>query len=160
MSALLFLFLVVPAVELALLIEVGRRIGTGPTLALIVLTGVCGASLARHQGLNVIRQVERETALGHLPGEALIDGLLILLAAALLITPGLLTDTVGFLVLIPGTRAIVKDVVRRRLAQHIQEGTVHFTMYSSSPPPQGDVYDVTPEDGPPPRPSLPSDRHD
>ena len=87
MTRLLLLFVVLPTAELALLIEVGKRVGTGATLALIVATGIVGASLARRQGLGVVGVVQRETAAGRLPASTLIDGVIILLAGALLVTP-------------------------------------------------------------------------
>ena len=96
MGRLLLLFVLVPALELVLLIELGQRIGTLPTLGLIVLTGVVGASLARSQGLRVLQELQRETEAGRLPAEPLVDGALILVAGALLVTPGVLTDAFGF----------------------------------------------------------------
>ena len=92
MGRLLLLFILVPAVELVLLIEIGSRIGTLATLALIVGTGALGAILARRQGLRTIRQIQRELEAGRLPTDSLMDGVLILVAAALLVTPGILTD--------------------------------------------------------------------
>ncbi len=110
---LLLLFTVVPLVELGLLIQLGRVIGLVPTIAIVLSTGFAGAALARWQGLATIRRVQTDMAAGRVPAEALVDGLLILVAGALLLTPGLLTDAVGFLLLIPPTRA----AVRRALVQ-------------------------------------------
>ena len=81
MGRLLVLFVVLPAVELALLIELGQRIGTLATLTLIVVSGVVGASLARSQGLQVLKQVQERISMGEMPAEPLLDGLLILIAA-------------------------------------------------------------------------------
>ena len=94
MGRLLLLFIVVPAVELALLIEIGQRVGTLATLALIVASGVLGAALARTQGLQVLANVRTRINAGELPADSLLDGLLILIASALLVTPGVLTDAV------------------------------------------------------------------
>ena len=80
MGWLLLLFVVLPAVELALLIEIGSRIGTLETIGLIVITGVVGASLARSQGLRVLRRVQGEIAAGEMPADSLIDGVMILIA--------------------------------------------------------------------------------
>ena len=102
------LFIIIPAVELVLLIEVGKLIGTLPTIGLIVATGFIGATLARHQGLTVLSRLRSEVGAGHLPGDALLDGALILVAGALLVTPSVLTDAVGCLLLIPPTRAGLK----------------------------------------------------
>jgi UPF0716 protein FxsA len=116
---LLVLFTVVPLVELYLLIRVGGVIGVLPTIAVVVVTGAVGAALARWQGLGVLRRFQHELSEGRAPTGTLIDGLLILLAAVLLLTPGLLTDLVGFLLLVPGGRALVRRAasvaVERRL---------------------------------------------
>ena len=123
---LLLLFVVLPAVELALLIELGSRFGTLHTLALIVITGVVGASLARGQGLAIVRQIQSEVAEGRLPAQSLVDGVIILLAAALLVTPGVLTDAFGFLCLVPAFRSRVKHVLWRRLERAVAENRVHL----------------------------------
>jgi UPF0716 protein FxsA len=123
MPLLLLLFIAVPAVELALLIEVGQRLGTVPTLGLIVATGVLGAGLARHQGLAVLGRVRAETAAGRVPAGCRVDGLLIQIAGAVLMTPGLLTDLLGFALLIPPVRSAVKSALRRRFEVHVIPGT-------------------------------------
>ena len=115
------LFIILPAVELAVLIEVGRHIGILATLALIVTTGVLGAYLARSQGLAVLRQMRVETAAGRLPAEPLVDGVIILLAGAVLLTPGFLTDIAGFLCLIPAFRRMVKAMLWRKLNRMAQQ---------------------------------------
>ena len=122
MVKLLMLFILVPATELALLIEVGRQIGTINTLLLIVATGVLGASLAGRQGVGVVRKIQVEMASGHLPGGAIFDGLLILIAGIVLMTPGILTDIAGFLCLIPATRRAIKATIIRRMEAAVQEG--------------------------------------
>jgi len=121
---LLLLFVALPALELALLIELGSRIGTVPTLAIIVVTGVVGASLARRQGLGVVRDIQRETAAGRLPAAAVVDGAILLVAAALLVTPGVLTDAAGFLCLIPAFRRRVRGLAIRRFERAVREGRV------------------------------------
>jgi UPF0716 protein FxsA len=126
MGRLLLLFVVLPAVELALLIELGSRFGTLHTLALIVVTGVVGATLARNQGLGVMRQVQAEMTAGELPAASLVDGAIILVAAALLVTPGVLTDAFGFLCLVPGFRAVIRRALRRRLEAAVEENRVHL----------------------------------
>ena len=150
MALLFLLFVVLPAIELSLLIEIGSRIGTMETLALIVVTGMVGASLARYQGLQVLRNVEMETAQGRLPGAALVDGMIILVAAALLVTPGILTDVAGFLCLVPFTRQVFKSLLWRWFEDRVRKGganmTVHFGGRGERP--EGDVYDVTPEKPP------------
>jgi UPF0716 protein FxsA len=151
---LLLLFIVLPAAELALLIEVGRRIGTAATLALIVLTGVAGATLARWQGLGVLRAIRTETAAGRLPAAELVDGLILLLASALLVTPGVLTDALGFLCLVPAFRSHLRAILRRRFERAVAEGRVVVVHWQETGDPTGPrVRDVTPapDEQPPPR---------
>jgi UPF0716 protein FxsA len=114
---LLLLFTVVPLVELFLLVKLGTVIGIGPTVLIVICTGVLGAWLARWQGLGVLRRVSDDLAQGRLPADALIDGLLILIAGAVLLTPGLITDALGFLLLVPQGRALVRRTVAARLGQ-------------------------------------------
>ena len=155
MGRLLLLFILVPAVELALLIELGRMIGTPGTLAIILLTGAVGASLARHQGLRVLRDLQAESAAGRLPADSIMDGVIILLAGALLITPGILTDVFGFLCLVPATRALGKRAIRRRFERAVREGGVVLMgdlKGPSEPGAGGPIVDVSAEPDPPPAP--------
>lgn len=117
---LLALFTLVPIVELYLLLELGQRMGWLSTLALVLLTGALGAALARSQGLQVLRKVQAETARGALPTEALLDGLMIFVAGAVLLTPGLLTDFAGFFLLVPAGRRWVRQLVSRRLGKRFR----------------------------------------
>lgn len=128
------LFVALPMLELSLLIEIGGWIGTPATLGLIVATGVVGAALARQQGLRVLGEVQREVAIGRLPAGSLLDGLLILVAAALLVTPGVLTDAFGFLCLTPGFRRMVKREMVRRLERAVAENRVQVTFVDTSDP--------------------------
>ena len=122
------MFILIPAVELALLLEIGKRIGTLATLVLIVATGVLGAALARRQGLGVLRAARAEAAAGRLPAAALVDGVIILLAGAVLITPGVLTDVFGFLCLIPISRGWIKTLIGRWLMRASREGRIRVSV--------------------------------
>ena len=136
-----------------LLIEVGKRIGTVETIGLIVLTGIVGASMARSQGLRVLSHVQQEVAGGKMPTESLVDGIMILIASALLVTPGVLTDAFGFLCLAPGFRALVKNEIVRRFEKAVAENRVHVqyadmsggAAFGSGVPPGGPIVDVTPD---------------
>ena len=142
------LFVALPAVELGLLIEIGGRIGTPGTIAVILLTGMVGASLARWQGLGVIGRMQAEMAKGELPAGSLVDGVVILLASALLVTPGVLTDVFGFLCLVPAFRSVLKEVARRRFETMVAEQRVHVSMHFDdvgNAGPRSPVYDITPE---------------
>jgi UPF0716 protein FxsA len=147
LAKLLLLFTVVPLVELVLLLEIGRRIGTLAALVLIVATGIAGALLAKRQGLGVLRRIQAELAAGHAPAAAIVDGLIILVAGALLVTPGLLTDVVGFLCLVPMTRRTVRAVLWRLLARAVQQGRgIVYLRFddrtAAGPPPPGPDRDA------------------
>jgi len=117
---LLLLFTVVPLVELFLLVKLGTVIGIGATVLIVICTGVLGAWLARWQGLGVLRRLTEDMNEGRLPADALIDGLLILIAGAVLLTPGLITDALGFLLLVPQGRAVVRRTIAARLASRTE----------------------------------------
>lgn len=128
MGRLLLLFVLVPAIELALLIELGRRIGTLETLGVIAATGILGAFLARRQGLGVLRKIRQEVDDGRIPAGPIADGVMILLAAALLMTPGILTDAVGFLCLIPFTRRAIRRWLWVRLVEAVRSGKMRVSV--------------------------------
>ena len=119
---LLLLFTLVPLIELFLLVKLGTVIGIGATVLIVITTGVLGAWLARWQGLGVLRRLTEDLNQGRLPAEALIDGLLILIAGAVLLTPGLITDALGFLLLVPQGRAVVRKMIAARLEQRTAAG--------------------------------------
>lgn len=115
---LLVLFTIVPLAELYLLLQVGSILGVGLTILLVVGTGVVGAYLARLEGWRTLRQMQENLHNGIAPTGELIDAALILGAGFLLITPGIVTDIVGFSLLFPPTRAALKRAIRRRLEAH------------------------------------------
>lgn len=137
LGRLLLLFLLTPFVELALLIQVDRLIGFWPTMGIIVATGLAGSLLAKHEGLSAWQRFNRRLAEGGLPGRELADGVIILVAGALLITPGVLTDVIGFIGLIPLTRAPVRRFLIKRLKRKMEDGTmqVHVGGFGVSTPP-------------------------
>lgn len=107
-------FIVVPILELALLIRVGILIGTLNTVLVILLTGTLGAALAKQQGLTVIIRIRESLAQGQVPSDELLNGVCVLVGGFLLLTPGLLTDALGFALLIPPIREIIKKYLRRK----------------------------------------------
>ncbi|MGH9281995.1 MAG: FxsA family protein [Acidimicrobiales bacterium] len=119
MLGLLFLaFLVVPFAELFVIIQVGQAIGALNTIAVLILVSVVGAWLVKRAGLSVLRRAQARVDRGGVPGRELVDGVLVLFAGALLLTPGFVTDLVGILLLLPpvraGLRAAVIQALRRR----------------------------------------------
>jgi UPF0716 protein FxsA len=114
---LFLLFVTVPVLELFIFLVLGQRIGIGATFVIILLTGFLGAYLAKSQGLKALARYQESLAQGRLPHEAIIDSLLILIAGALLLTPGFLTDALGFALLAPS----VREVIRGRLEKSLKE---------------------------------------
>lgn len=111
---ILFLFfLVVPFVEIFLLLQVGGLIGVFPTIFLVVLTAVWGASLLRQQGFATWQRLQTQLSKGEIPAEEMIEGPILLVGGALLLTPGFFTDLLGFACLLPA--------FRQRIAQYIIE---------------------------------------
>lgn len=113
---LILLFTLIPLVEAAILFYIADYTSWLFTLGLIVFTGIVGAALARREGWRCIQTIQDRVRRGELPADSLFDGLLILIAGALLVTPGILTDITGFLLLLPGFRRIL----RRRLGEYVK----------------------------------------
>lgn len=111
---LFLLFTLVPLVELWLLFRIGGWIGAGPTIALVLITGIAGATLARREGAHAWSAVQAELAAGRIPGRKLLEALLVLMAGIVLVTPGVLTDALGLLLLARPLRArLVKRLEER-----------------------------------------------
>lgn len=110
---LAFLFLIVPLIEIWILIQVGQQIGAFPTILLLILMSIAGGILAKREGLAVWTRFRRTLARGEVPSAEAIDGVLVLFGAALLLTPGFLTDLFGLALLIPASRAGVRRAVMK-----------------------------------------------
>jgi len=123
---LLLLFFTVPLVEIYVLLEVGGIIGVLPTIVLVVLTAVMGAGLIRAQGIATLGRVQQQLERGELPAVGIIEAALLLVAGALMLTPGFVTDTIGFLILVPPLRrwAIQSFLARRIAAAGVAGGQV------------------------------------
>ena len=112
---LFLILLAVPVIEIGLFIEIGGWLGTWPTIGLVVLTALIGSILLRRQGLAAMREAQSRLAAGEDPGRLLADGAMILVAGALLLTPGFFTDAVGFLLLVPGMRTVLWTWMRKHI---------------------------------------------
>lgn len=123
---LIVLFIVVPAIELWGLIAVGKVIGGWTTVALVMLTGVVGAWLAKQQGLQVFRLVQLQLSRGQMPTETLIDGFLVLVGGILLMAPGFFSDVIGLILLIPYTRMIVRHLLKLWLWRLVSSGRIQL----------------------------------
>ncbi len=112
---LFLLFTCIPLVELYLLLQIGSIIGAVNTILLVIITGVLGAYLAQQEGFRTLERIRTLMAQGEMPGEPLIDAFLVLVAGFVLITPGILTDLLGFLMLLPVTRSPIRRWIKGRL---------------------------------------------
>jgi len=143
---LVLLLTVVPVAELYLLVQLTRWWDSlALTIGLVVGTGVLGATLARLEGLRVVRSMQRDLAAGRLPADGILNGVLVLVAAALLLTPGLLTDALGFALLVPPSRAVIASLLRRWIRRHIAAGTIRFESQQGFQP----IHDEPPAGFPP-----------
>jgi UPF0716 protein FxsA len=119
---LVLLLIIVPAIEIFLMIQVGQIIGGWPTFFLIVGMSFFGAYLLKVQGKQTLMQLRRELSMGIMPGETLLDGACLLVGGTLLLTPGFFTDALGLLLVLPGVRNIFKHFIKVWLMQQIQKG--------------------------------------
>ncbi len=153
---ILILFIAVPVIEIGLFVQVGGMIGLWPTLAIVILTAVLGTALLRHQGLDTLRRVQDSLAHDRLPVAEMFDGLCLLMAGALLLTPGFMTDAFGFLLFVPPFRAVAAHAIGRYVLSHGRVH-VHASTMGSGPGPDprrragggpvidGDFEEVAPE---------------
>lgn len=130
-SLLLLLLLVVPFVELWVIVEVWRAIGGPETLLVLVTISVLGAWMVKREGLGVWTRLNAQLAQGQAPTDALLDGALVLVAGALLLTPGFVTDAVGFLLLFPPSRAGLRALARRQVRRRVEGGGGAFRVVSA-----------------------------
>ena len=132
-AKLLFLFIAIPLAELALLVKLGEVLGFWPTIGLVIVTGILGASLAKAQGFMIYARIQQELAAGRMPTGELLDGLLILIGGIVLLTPGLLTDLCGFALLIPPLRRVAKTWLQRKFSNRIRQGSTQVFYQNIDP---------------------------
>jgi UPF0716 protein FxsA len=123
---LALLFIGLPLVELAVLVWIGSTIGFWPTMALVLLTGIAGALLARLAGVQVLMQVRQEVAAGRMPVGHMLDGVLVLVGGVVLLTPGLISDIFGFALLIPASRGFFKRLLQARIRKMVEAREVQI----------------------------------
>lgn len=126
LRVLIVLFIAVPAIELWGLISIGNVIGGWSTVALVILTGIVGAWLAKQQGIQVVRNVQFQLSRGQMPTESLIDGALVLAGGIMLLFPGFFSDVIGILLLLPYTRLIVRHLIKKWLWSMISSGKIQL----------------------------------
>jgi UPF0716 protein FxsA len=116
---LVLVFLVMPLVELAVIIQIGGAIGVLNTAGLLLLSSIVGGWLMKREGIGVLRRMQAAVAAGRVPGKELADAALILFGGALMVAPGFITDVLGMLLLLPPVRAVVRAALRRKLAVRV-----------------------------------------
>ncbi len=123
---LALLFVLTPLVELAILVYLGTIIGALYTILIVVATGILGAFMARNQGLAALSRIRGSIERGIIPSDEIFDGALILAGGLLLLTPGIITDIIGFAVLVPQTRRIIGRWLRSLIRRRIQRGEIRY----------------------------------
>ncbi|MEE9310012.1 MAG: FxsA family protein [Cocleimonas sp.] len=116
------IFLVIPILEIYFLIKVSDLIEVFPTIILVILTAVIGAGLLRQQGLSTLARLQQNMGQGKIPAQEMIEGVLLAVGGALLMTPGFITDTIGFLCLIPFSRKFIAQNIMKRSADKMKAG--------------------------------------
>lgn len=115
-GVLVVLFLLVPLAELYVIIQVGQAFGALNTVGLLIVVSAAGAWLVKREGVSVWRRFQRQVGAGSVPGQEIADGVMILFAGALLMSPGFLTDLVALALLLPPVRAVVRATLMKRAA--------------------------------------------
>ncbi len=116
---LFLIFAIIPVIEIAILIKIGSIIGTFNTIMLVIGTAIVGAYLVKMEGISVLNRFQKSMMEGRLPTEELLDGAMILVSGALLVTPGIFTDIAGFLLVIPLSRSLIKKILAPFIAKAI-----------------------------------------
>lgn len=140
LGLLIFLFTIVPIVELFLLIQVGQLIGAGSAIGIVLLTGFLGAFLARSQGRQIFFRIQKELQSGGLPADSLIQGLMVFVGGLLLITPGFLTDTFGFALVFPWTRVFFLKFFKNHFKRAVRSGAYRVHTVNMGRPGEGGFH--------------------
>ncbi|KLN60881.1 hypothetical protein WH96_10495 [Kiloniella spongiae] len=127
----LILFIGIPLLEIAVLIQVGDQIGLWSTIGLIILTAVIGTGMLRHQGIATLTNAQKQLNQGAVPARELFDGLCLLAAGALLLTPGFVTDSIGFALLIPPVRELMRNTLGKRISHGLQNSKFQSQGFSN-----------------------------
>lgn len=125
----LIAFIVVPVVEIAVFIQVGERMGVWSTIGVVILTAIIGTAMLRQQGLSVLFRIQENLQANRIPVQELFDGVCLVLAGAFLLTPGFVTDTIGFLLFIPPFRQWLAGEIGKRV---IANANVRYTSQTYS----------------------------
>lgn len=149
MRFLFLLFIIVPIIEITILIQVGQAIGAWYTVGLVLLSAFIGVNMLRQQGLSTLARAQQRMDQGEVPGQEMVEGIVLAVGGALLVTPGFVTDVVGFSCLIPAIRkTVVKGLLSRftiiaagQAGTHAHYSGPHGPHQDSVPPREGDIID-------------------
>lgn len=130
MPILLTMFIIIPIAEIIVFIKVGEQIGLLATIGLAIITAIIGTSLLRHQGLSVLQNAQKALDEGRIPVDSVIDGICLLIAGAFLLTPGLITDTIGFLLFIAPLRRNIAKYIFKYI---IRNSNIDISVYQDNP---------------------------
>jgi len=125
---LLFVFVGISLLELVVILRVGQVVGIWYTVLLLVLTSLIGVLLAKYQGFLTIRQMQSSLAYGQMPGDAMLDGILVLVGGVLLFIPGFITDILGFLCLLPITKNIIREYIKKLIRYYLATGQMRIIL--------------------------------
>ncbi|SFB77852.1 FxsA family protein [Pseudoalteromonas denitrificans] len=129
-KALLLIFIIIPIIEIALLIQVSDIIGGWSTVALVIITALIGAKLVKQQGTDALKNVQSQMAQGQMPAQDLFSGLCVIIAGVLLVTPGIMTDVIGFILLTPAIRNKMAAGLIKHAHMRTSAGTQGFNFSS------------------------------
>jgi UPF0716 protein FxsA len=130
--ALLVFLIVVPIIELAVMVQVAGVIGVLPTAALVLVTSLVGLWLLQTEGLGVLRRMQTQINQGQLPGDEVVDGVLVLVGGLLMVLPGFITSLVGLLLLVPPVRSLLRPLVLARARRRVERGQAHVASFTSA----------------------------
>jgi UPF0716 protein FxsA len=161
---LFLLFAILPILEIAILINVGEQIGGWYTVAIVILTAFAGARLVRQQGLSTLMQAQQKMQAGTMPGQEMAEGLLLVIAGVLLVTPGFITDGIGFLLSLPMTRPLIAKSLVKKLSVRVVNPSFNsnFSQHHQQPHSSDQSEDIIEgeferKDKPPVNPALKDD---
>ncbi|MGK0381327.1 MAG: UPF0716 protein FxsA [Flavobacteriales bacterium] len=164
MFKLFLLFAILPIIEIAILINVGEQIGGWYTVAIVIITAFAGAHLVRQQGISTLMQAQQKMQAGAMPGQEMAEGLLLVIAGVLLVTPGFITDGIGFLLSLPMTRPLIAKGLVKHLSLKVINPSFNgnFSQHQQSPHSTSQSEDIIEgeferKDKPPVNPTLKDD---
>lgn len=150
MRVLFLLFIIIPIIEITVLIQVGQAIGAWYTVGLVLLSAFIGVNMLRHQGLSTLARAQQRMDQGEVPGQEMAEGILLAVGGALLVTPGFVTDVIGFSCLIPAVRrALIKPLIGRFtvVAATHRHQTEEMHVYTADPDDYRTVEERDPIEG-------------